>query len=69
MVDWCVFRRIIDVFSCLCRSVAINNNSNNADLLGLSTPPANVNSNQASLIDVLGDIYTNGSAPVHNAKK
>lgn len=52
------------------RSITINNNSNNADLLGLSTPPSNANNtNQASLIDVLGDIYTNGSPAVHNAKK
>lgn len=46
-----------------------NNVSSNADLLGLSTPPSNANSNQGTLIDVLGDIYSNGNSAVHNAKK
>lgn len=46
-----------------------NNVSSNADLLGLSTPPSNLNSNQGTLIDVLGDIYSNGNSAVHNAKK
>ncbi|XP_055305731.1 AP-2 complex subunit alpha [Sitodiplosis mosellana] len=44
-----------------------NNNGNNADLLGLSTPPSNQNSHQSALIDVLGDIYNNSS--VHNNAK
>lgn len=47
----------------------INISSNNADLLGLSTPTLNMTGNQGSLIDVLGDIYTNGNAAVHNSKK
>lgn len=42
-----------------------NNNNNQADLLGLSTPPAQVPAGPAStLIDVLGDLYTGtGAAP------
>lgn len=46
-----------------------NNNGNNADLLGLSTPPSNQNSHQNALIDVLGDIYNNSNSSVHNNAK
>lgn len=53
----------------------INSNTNNADLLGLSTPPSNntaVN-NSGTLIDVLGDIYgsanNNSSTAIYNTKK
>lgn len=44
-------------------------NSSNAtsDLLGLSTPPS-AQSNQSTLIDVLGDMYNPNSA-ISNAKK
>lgn len=40
--------------------------------MGLSTPPSNLNSSgQGTLIDVLSDIYSNGSGSpaVHNSKK
>lgn len=53
----------------------LNSNANaNADLLGLSTPPANninnlSNSNNSALLDVLGDIYGNNNAAVYSTKK
>ncbi|CAD6998953.1 unnamed protein product [Ceratitis capitata] len=49
---------------------AVNSNAN-ADLLGLSTPPAGVNNTGGSgtLIDVLGDIYGNNNAATYNTKK
>lgn len=46
-----------------------NNNTSNADLLGLSTPPSNQNSHQSSLIDVLGDMYNNSNSTTHNNSK
>ncbi|XP_034097833.1 AP-2 complex subunit alpha [Drosophila sulfurigaster albostrigata] len=51
------------------------NSNANADLLGLSTPPANninnlSNNSNSTLIDVLGDIYgNNNAAAVYNTKK
>lgn len=48
----------------------VNSNAN-ADLLGLSTPPAGINNTGGSgtLIDVLGDIYGNNNAATYNTKK
>uniref|UniRef100_A0A0K8V223 AP-2 complex subunit alpha n=2 Tax=Bactrocera latifrons TaxID=174628 RepID=A0A0K8V223_BACLA len=48
----------------------VNSNAN-ADLLGLSTPPAGLNNTGGSgtLIDVLGDIYGNNNAATYNTKK
>ncbi|XP_053957399.1 AP-2 complex subunit alpha [Anastrepha obliqua] len=48
----------------------VNSNAN-ADLLGLSTPPAGVNNTGGSgtLIDVLGDIYGNNNTATYNSKK
>lgn len=40
--------------------------SNQADLLGLSTPPA-PSSNTGTLIDVLGDLYSGSSVQVNNS--
>ncbi|KAL0273214.1 UNVERIFIED_CONTAM: hypothetical protein PYX00_005944 [Menopon gallinae] len=47
---------------------AIENNtcSNQADLLGLSTPPA-PSSNTGTLIDVLGDLYSGSNVQVNNS--
>ncbi|XP_017470016.1 PREDICTED: AP-2 complex subunit alpha isoform X2 [Rhagoletis zephyria] len=46
------------------------NSSANADLLGLSTPPAGLNNQGSStLIDVLGDFYGNNNAATCNTKK
>lgn len=41
-------------------------NSSQADLLGLSTPPA-ASSNTGTLIDVLGDLYSGSGVQVNNA--
>jgi AP-2 complex subunit alpha len=44
-----------------------NHNASSADLLGLSTPPAQQNQNTTStLIDVLGDIYSNSNSTAAN---
>lgn len=49
------------------------NSNANADLLGLSTPPANnTTNNGGTLIDVLGDIYgstNNSNTAIYNTKK
>lgn len=41
-------------------------NSSQADLLGLSTPPAPSN-NTGTLIDVLGDLYSGSGVQMNNA--
>lgn len=56
-------------------TVLFDFSTTNADLLGLSTPPASGNNSSGGLLDVLGDLYRNNnssnspSTQQNNAKK